>query len=238
MAARELTDMTHDVLPGASADGRVRRARARRDATRRALVAGSARVFARVGYLATSPQVIAEEAGVTRATFYQHFAAKADAFSAVLDDVVDRLQTAVLGVDLGPQAPTPLQQLTNNLLRVLDILLGDRDLARLLLTEAAAAEPQVQLRAEGFFGSVRAMIRDALLDGREVDLVRPVHADLCAHALLGAVKAVLIARLEEADGQADGQVQSALARELLAFCLCGVASDALRAAVLAPVGQG
>ncbi|MSP91746.1 MAG: TetR/AcrR family transcriptional regulator [Myxococcales bacterium] len=66
-----------------------------------------------MGYAATSPDVIARDAGVTRATYYLHFPTKAAVFKAVLDDLVARLSDAVRGVDLTVDAPTPAAQLTS-----------------------------------------------------------------------------------------------------------------------------
>lgn len=209
-------------------DGRSRRARERRLATRESLVQAAAAVFAQDGYLNATPTAIAEQAGVTRATFYQHFPSKAEAFGAVLDDVVARLQDAVRGVDLGPEALPPELQLAANLLRVLDILLEDRALARLLLLEAGK-EPLLDDRLRDFHGFVRGMMREALQDGQPAGLVRPLRADLVAHALFGAVQAVMVARLE---GQLPQTDRGALARELLQFCLCGVAASDLRMTVL------
>lgn len=216
-------------LPDTPEDGRRSRARARRNATREALVRATAVAFARDGYLATTPAAIAERAGVTRATFYHHFDSKADAFSAVLRDLVDRLEAAVQGVDLGPTAAPPEAQLTANLLRVLDILLEDRDLSRLLLVEAIGKDDVLQARVDAFQAFVLGMIREALVDGQGAGLVRPLDPGIAAHALLGAVTGVLAARLARDEADVD---RAGIARELLACALCGVGSAELRAAVL------
>lgn len=215
-------------------DGRRRRARQRRDATHEALVHAAATAFAREGYDLATPASIAQLAGVTRATFYQHFASKADAFMAVLDDLADRLGAAVVGIDLAPAADPPEVQLTANLLRVLDILLEDRDLARLLLIEAAGKEAMLHGHVQAFYAHVQALIRTALVQGTAIGLVRPLAANIVAHALLGAVQAVMTSRLSQPSVDVDPIERAAIARELLDFCLYGVMTAGWRKTVLGP----
>lgn len=215
-------------------DGRRIRARQRKAETHRLLVAAAARAFGEAGYLATTLDQIIGYAGVTRGTFYEHFQSKAEAFGAVLDDLVARLTQAVVGVDLEPDAPPPQIQLAGNLLRVLDILLSDRAVARLLLVEAGQ-EPAVGSKVTALHAFARGMIRQALLDGAPVGLVRPLQAEVAAHALLGAVLAVMAARLDGETGLDDLPEQT-LARELLTTCLCGVAGEELRLAILGMEG--
>lgn len=213
----------------ATEDGRRVRARLRRQATHQALVQAAARAFGEAGYLATPLEQICSYAGVTKGTFYEHFPSKADAFAAVLEDLTGRLTAAVQGVDLAPQAAPPEVQLAANLLRVLDVLLADRAVARLLLVDAGQ-EPQVRGLVQDLHDFARGMIRQALLDGGPAGLVRPLEAEVASHALLGAVLAVMAARVDP-QSSLHQLGQTRLTRELLAVCLCGVAAPELRAAV-------
>ena len=218
--------------PAASEDGRRVRARERREATHKALVVAAARAFGETGYLATPIEQICLQSGVTKGTFYEHFASKAEAFGAVLDDLVMQLADAVSGVELGPEAAPPEVQLAANLRRVLDVLLADRAVARLLLVEAGQ-EPLVGAKVQALHDFARGMMRQALLDGTAAGLVRPLDAELASHALFGAVLGVMAARLDAASGL-HRLPHATLARELLTTCLCGVASVSLRQSVLAP----
>ena len=49
-------------------------------------------VLAQRGFYATTMAEIADSAGVTKPVLYQHFASKRDLYSAVLNDVGNRLQ--------------------------------------------------------------------------------------------------------------------------------------------------
>lgn len=72
--------------------------------TRAALVAAAAAVFAEQGYGQTTIDDLASHAGTSRATFYLHFASKAEAMTAVIDDV--RARAAAWAVELPSPALT------------------------------------------------------------------------------------------------------------------------------------
>lgn len=72
--------------------------------TRAALVAAAAEVFADQGYGQTTIDDLATHAGTSRATFYLHFASKAEATTAVIDDV--RARAAAWAAELPSPAVT------------------------------------------------------------------------------------------------------------------------------------
>src|ERR671925_2451293 len=64
----------------------------RQDRQRRRLYAAASAVFAGVGYADATAEAIAREAGMSKATFYEHFDNKEDCIIALHDDAT----TAVL----------------------------------------------------------------------------------------------------------------------------------------------
>ena len=210
-------------------DGRIRRARERRAATRRDLVDSARELFARDGYAATTPAAIARAVGVSRSTFYQHFDGKADAFAAVVDDLLVKLDAVVVGVDLSDGAVTPEVQIFGNLMRVLDVLLSKPEYAQLLLVESVGMEDVLQGRVEGFFRDMLTLIRD----GQEAGLVRPAQIDIAAWAVLGAINEVLRRSLTSGRDNFDVGERQRIAYELLVCCLAGVGSLPVRDAILA-----
>lgn len=72
-----MTDTRTSPVATSLASGRERLQAAKRGVTRRLLVEASIDVFTDLGYARTTVQDIAERAGMTRATFYKHFASKA-----------------------------------------------------------------------------------------------------------------------------------------------------------------
>jgi AcrR family transcriptional regulator len=65
-------------------------------ATREALLEAATRVFARQGYVATSVDEVAWEAGMTKGAVYSNFASKDDLFAAVVERHQDRRMLAIL----------------------------------------------------------------------------------------------------------------------------------------------
>lgn len=58
-------------------------------------------VFAKHGYHGTSMNEVAEAAGVTKPVLYQHFDSKQDLYLALLDDVGNRMSTAIAKATAG-----------------------------------------------------------------------------------------------------------------------------------------
>src|SRR6059036_3672849 len=67
----------------------------RQDRQRRRLNDAAATVFARVGYADATAEAIAREAGMSKATFYEHFDNKEDCICALFDTATERLLSAM-----------------------------------------------------------------------------------------------------------------------------------------------
>ena len=79
------------VVSQAAAENQIRRRRAKMSAdTREAIVAAAAEIFGERGYNASSIEDVAEEAGVTKATIYYHFASKEDLYVSVRAGLLER----------------------------------------------------------------------------------------------------------------------------------------------------
>src|SRR3954453_14492306 len=80
----------------------------RQDLQRRRLNEAAAAVFARVGYADATAEGIAREAGMSKATFYEHFTNKEDAILALFDSsaqlVAERMAAATRTVEEAPAA--------------------------------------------------------------------------------------------------------------------------------------
>src|ERR671916_140107 len=69
----------------------------RRAATRRALLGVGRELFAAEGYSAVSTEELVRRAGVTRGALYHHFEDKRDLFRALIVEVEEELEAAVMG---------------------------------------------------------------------------------------------------------------------------------------------
>jgi len=167
------------------------RAAAARAERRRQILDAATEVFAELGYHEASINAIIEKAEIARGTFYLYFESKAAVFDSILDNAMHELRARISRIDVDdPSAPAPQVQLRAMLVRVLEYVVGDRLLTRILLagghTEAEAAR-----RLDAFFAEVRAIIALALHHGVAMKLVRPCNQELVAAALLGTVRGVI-----------------------------------------------
>ncbi|HEY1548151.1 MAG TPA: TetR/AcrR family transcriptional regulator [Kofleriaceae bacterium] len=130
-------------------------------------------VTARAGYAdATIADVIAV-AGVSRKTFYEHFADKEAAFLATYDVVADRL--IELLVTAGAAHADPDARRTAHVERFLKILDRDHAVARVFMVDVQGAGPAALRRraavnerfADALFGDARVpkLRRDAVVGG-------------------------------------------------------------------------
>jgi AcrR family transcriptional regulator len=130
-------------------------------------------VTARAGYAdATIADVIAV-AGVSRKTFYEHFADKQAAFLATYDVVADRLIAALVAT--GAAHADPARRRTAQVERFLAILDRDHAVARVFMVDVQGAGPAALRRraavnqrfAEALFGDacVPVVRRDAVVGG-------------------------------------------------------------------------
>src|SRR3954462_2496539 len=63
---------------------------------RRGLVQAAGAVFARVGYAEASAEAISREAGMSKATFYEHFANKEECILALFDEAATEVTRALI----------------------------------------------------------------------------------------------------------------------------------------------
>ncbi len=113
---------------------------------RRRIFDGLAAALAYHGYEDTKITDVVELAGLSRATFYEHFRGKELCFAAAYEDGVERL-AAVVGAAVEGE-PSWAARLSVGLRAGLGFLAADPPLAHLLLVEALAAARPARLEHE------------------------------------------------------------------------------------------
>lgn len=113
---------------------------------RRRILDGLAAALAYHGYEDTKITDVVELAGLSRATFYEHFKGKEICFSAAYEDGVERLAAVVEAA--ARQEGDWDAQLSAGLQAGLDFLAADPALAHLLLVESLAAARPARLEHE------------------------------------------------------------------------------------------
>ncbi len=184
------------------------------DARKRLLEEHAKEVFAAKGYSGASISQIVRQAGVARSIFYQYFDNMLHLFESILDSFLHDLHGSVRPVTLGTGDPSPVDQIGNNLTRVLDLVLGERALTRILLAHPGQIDSTVEGRLNCFYEEVHGMIQRSLNLGITMRLVRPCNTGTVADAIIGAVKEVV---LQVASGRRSSQPVRDLVRELMEF---------------------
>jgi len=113
---------------------------------RRRIFEGLAAALAYHGYEDTKITDVVELAGLSRATYYEHFRGKEACFAAAYEDGVERLATAI---EVAANAQGDWRaQVSAGLSAGLGFLAGDPPLAHLLLVESLAAARPARLEHE------------------------------------------------------------------------------------------
>ena len=129
----------------------------RLEAQRTRLLRAGAAVFARTGYAEATAEAIAREAGMSKATFYEHFANKEEAilalFDAAAERVLERMATAVAA------APDGAAQRRRAMIRAfLDAVTEHPEPAQTLLVEIIGAGPRAGGRREAIMARFAALV--------------------------------------------------------------------------------
>src|SRR4051794_24800333 len=117
---------------------------------RRRLNEAAAAVFARVGYADATAEAIAREAGMSKATFYEHFDNKEDcilALSAPATETLIGAMTRAAAGD-GSHRMTPAERYRESAGALLQVVAEHRDYAQTLLVEIIGAGPRAMQRRD------------------------------------------------------------------------------------------
>lgn len=159
---------------------------------RRQILEAAKRVFAEAGYHGASINAIIERAQIARGTFYLYFESKAAVFDSILDEAMRDLRGRIHRIDVEtPNATPPQQQLREQVVATLEYIVRDRALATLLLSAGHTPDAEAAERLDQFFGEVRGLLERAMESGMEIGLLRKVHPQLAAAAMLGMFRGVV-----------------------------------------------
>src|SRR5688500_5782014 len=122
----------------------------RQDRQLERLSEAAAAVFARVGYADATAEAIAREAGMSKATFYEHFDNKEDCIVALFDAgaeaVIEAMRRA--GADARSGGTDPAGRMRAVIHTYLEVLAAFPDEAQTLLVEIIGAGPRAMERRD------------------------------------------------------------------------------------------
>ena len=162
-----------------------------RDIRKHRLVDSAKLAFADRGYHETSISEIVRQAGIARSTFYQYFDSKLHLFESILESFLQDLHESIEPISVTPGSAPTLIQIQDNLARVLNLVLEEGDLTRMLMHNTGALDRTMVRRLEDFYSQAAGMIQRSLTRGVSMNLVRPCDTTIVSYSIIGAVKEVI-----------------------------------------------
>jgi AcrR family transcriptional regulator len=112
------------------------------------LFEAAAAVFARVGYAEASAEAISREAGMSKATFYEHFSNKEECILALFDDAAWQVAAAMAAATSGGVYETYDEHVAAGVRAYIETLASRRNSAQTLLLEIVGAGPRAAARRD------------------------------------------------------------------------------------------
>jgi AcrR family transcriptional regulator len=150
------------------------------------LFAAAAAVFARVGYADATAEAIAREAGMSKATFYEHFGNKEDCIVALFDAATELVLEAMREAAARDVAGDPQARVRTTLGAFLGTLAHFPNESQTLLVEIVGAGPRAMERRDRALEAVAQYVEEL----NQQDAARGVTPRLGPHdafAIVGAV---------------------------------------------------
>jgi len=147
------------------------------------------------GFAAASVSRIVETAGVSRATFYEHFSDRDECLLAAYEDLAGRVDAALGGL----QAAAPEERLRCALTELLTAAERSPAAARLMTIEVVGAGPGVREARRRLHDRVEAAMRKELGGGKRV-------SQLPASGLIGGVENVIATRVFRGESNTLGRL--------------------------------
>ena len=159
----------------------------RLDRQRRRLFAAAAAVFARTGYGEATAEAIAREAGMSKATFYEHFDNKEDCIVALFDAAIDVVVGAMraAGAAHTDEAPAPRVRAITQ--AFLGAIAQFPDEAQTVLVEIVGAGPRAMEHRDRALDSVARYIDELNRADAERGAAPRLASPDDAFAIVGAV---------------------------------------------------
>lgn len=159
----------------------------RQDRQRRRLFRAAAAVFARAGYAEATAEAIAREAGMSKATFYEHFDNKESCIVALFDAAMETILSAMGQGNNEAGTGDPRARYRRNIVTFLEAIASFPDIAQTLLVEIIGAGPKAMERRDGVLNAFAHYIYERNAIDYEAGLV-PKFASLSdCYAIVGAI---------------------------------------------------
>jgi len=196
--------------------------------TKERLLEAAKRVFAEKGYHAAGVSDIIEAAGVARGTFYLYFKSKRDVFSALVEHIIQQLDSLITALPLDtPERILP--HLKETVLRIYEFFDSDPDLATLIIREATSLDAQSWESLNEAIFLLSDWMASYVERGQRMGILRKVNPKISSFMFLGAVRELLMQYT--ITGFLDSELEE-MTETLLDTFLFGVLEEKYRAIII------
>ena len=187
----------------------------RQDRQRARLFAAASAVFARTGFADATAEAIAREAGMSKATFYEHFGNKEECILALFDAAIDVLVDGIGVAARDHGGDTPQGRVGASVHAFLAVIDAFPDQAQTLLVEIIGAGPRAAERRDAALTRVAEFIDEANRADAEAGLVDRLASPHDAFAIVGAIVELASRQIRTKDPADIGELEPVLERLVL-----------------------
>jgi len=171
-------------------------------------------VFGRIGYARATVDDIVKEAGVARGTFYLYFEDKREALEELIDRFSVRIGGAIIRIVTDDPKKPVADQVLENIRGILGVCLEEREMTKILFTDAVGVDPEFQRKLTTFYDGVVLLLTESLRDGQALGVVADGEPRVLAYLTIGALKELLYQAVTLG---LSGESAEALATQMYAF---------------------
>jgi AcrR family transcriptional regulator len=171
----------------------------RQDRQRARLYAAASAVFARAGFADATAEAIAREAGMSKATFYEHFGNKEECLLALFDAAMDVVVAGIAQAARDHGGDSPQGRVGASVRAFLDVVEAFPDQAQTLLVEIIGAGPRAAERRDAVLTRVADYMYEANRADAEAGQVHRLASPLDALAIVGAIVELVSRQLRTKD---------------------------------------
>jgi AcrR family transcriptional regulator len=187
----------------------------RQDRQRARLFAAASAVFARNGFADATAEAIAREAGMSKATFYEHFGNKEECILALFDAAIDVVIEGIAQAAIQHGGDTPQGRVGASVRALLGVVDAFPDQAQTLLVEIIGAGPRAAERRDGALTRVAEFIDEANQVDAEAGLVDRLASPHDAFAIVGAIVELASRQIRTKDPADIGELEPVIERLVL-----------------------
>jgi AcrR family transcriptional regulator len=187
----------------------------RQDRQRARLFAAASAVFARNGFADATAEAIAREAGMSKATFYEHFGNKEECILALFDAATDVVVAGIAQAAIDHGGDTPQGRVGASVRAFLGVIDAFPDQAQTLLVEIIGAGPRAAERRDAALARVADFIDEANRVDAETGLVDRLASPHDAFAIVGAIVELASRQLRTKDPEDIRELEPVLERLIL-----------------------